>query len=104
MPQIALYMDPHVYGLQGQLYPALASMDRSQEIDMPDQLQTLRDTIDSASESAAPVPLADMCSLLSQMCHPDMSQRIPASKLAGIPWLRSAAAKPLASCPVYLYL
>ena len=54
-----------------------------------------------ASERVTMATQADICSLLAQMCHPDMTQRISASAVADIPWLRDAAAKPLASCPMH---
>ena len=87
--------------LQGQLYPGLVSLETTQDIDVPKQLQTLHHALEFTLERVTTATQADICSLLAQMCHPDMTQRISASAVADISWLRDAAAKPLASCPVH---
>ena len=88
--------------LQGKVHQTLIGVDSFRQDGLPPQLQTLQTALDFTAEERAAVSLADISTLLAQTCHPDLSQRISAPAVADIPWLREAAAKPLADCPAII--
>lgn len=69
---------------------------------VPQQLQSLQAAMEVRAPDHVDMSLADVSSLLVQMCHPDQSQRISAAAVAETAWLKEAAAKPLKECPIAL--
>ena len=85
--------------LQALIHPQHASSS-TESLVVPPQLQSLQTAVNFGPNS--PIEVAAVSKLLTQMCHPQMSQRIRASAIAGISWLTTAVAEPLPPFPAIL--